>query len=345
MHLLHLLVRVICGVFGAGFGYMALFMYRDTQGRVQNRLVDFWVRANTTYEEKLSRESMIIKTAAETAESGMRWLFGEKSLSLRLVLFSVSASVASVLFVFSFANPGWSILPSVLVGVTHILYGLYAVRVLVPRGRIVGAILLFVVLQFAWFSLLELFYGWQSPQMAVNDFEDIVVMIEAGIPAGLFCDVCFLVITRNLIKWIANAKGSKGVLVALGFSLSWMYLQMCAIHAVFLHFRGQPIGSPSYGFVAQGVYMFVQKLEEPYDFLIVAAFSSTLFNLLAASSIFIVLCVVLSHRIIWPVISRVVYAVYQWELCTNRALQLAASIALLSFASPWFEDVVKRFKH
>ena len=55
LHALQLLTRVASGLAGVMFLYMALFVYTDEAGKLQNWLVDLWVRVTARHEAYLGR--------------------------------------------------------------------------------------------------------------------------------------------------------------------------------------------------------------------------------------------------------------------------------------------------
>jgi hypothetical protein len=43
-HFLHLALRALAGIAGATAIYAALFLYEDEQGKIENRLNEWWIR-------------------------------------------------------------------------------------------------------------------------------------------------------------------------------------------------------------------------------------------------------------------------------------------------------------
>jgi hypothetical protein len=347
MHALHLLARIISGILGLLFGYMGLFMFRDERGELQNRLADFWVRVNTEYEGRMNREASVIRGAAEAAETGMRWLFGEKLISLRLIIFSASASMASVGFTLvadAYANARYFAWLCLVGGAASLICGWYCARILVPRGRVYRALCYFALEVLMWLFILS--FIWI---LSIDDYRRLLldkmigydlILISLTILGGLGCDLVLLVTTRRLIKLTAHAR--TGILMFLGISFSalWGFLQIEAIRATMISTEQE---SALHDVFVKAISRLLDQdsLLVP---VILFGIKGMLFNLLAATSIFIVLAVVLSHRIIWPILSRLINALYEWEVCTNKVLQLGASIAFLTFAFPWVGLVLKLFK-
>ncbi|MGA2814634.1 MAG: hypothetical protein ABSG16_24855 [Candidatus Acidiferrum sp.] len=73
-HAVPYLPRIISPIIGFSFLYMTFFMYQGQVGKIQNRLVDLWVRAGSTHETFLSNQAGIIKSSADIAEMSLPWL-------------------------------------------------------------------------------------------------------------------------------------------------------------------------------------------------------------------------------------------------------------------------------
>jgi uncharacterized membrane protein (Fun14 family) len=58
------LPRVVSALIGLTFLYMALFMYHDEAGILQNRSVNLWVRVNEKHEAFLSKQALVMKVSA-----------------------------------------------------------------------------------------------------------------------------------------------------------------------------------------------------------------------------------------------------------------------------------------
>jgi len=74
------------------------------------------------------------------------------------------------------------------------------------------------------------------------------------------------------------------------------------------------------------------------------ALSTNVFALMAASSVILVMVIALIHRFLWPIVGRLLNAVYEWELLSNPATQLCAGIAFLAFAFPIIAKILALFK-
>ncbi len=126
-HVASLAIRVLSGLIGFGFLYMAVFMYADERCKQQNRLVDLWVSVKAKEESALSTYSALIKSSSELALLGLRRLFGEKMISSWTVAVSISLSMASVCLL-SFVQSSTNSSRLAVAGIRRSLSGLWRLR-------------------------------------------------------------------------------------------------------------------------------------------------------------------------------------------------------------------------
>jgi hypothetical protein len=69
-HFLHLALRVLAGVAGAMAIYAALFLYEDEQGKIENKLEEWWVRLDDGRNAAVSRHTAFMREVARLAGHG-----------------------------------------------------------------------------------------------------------------------------------------------------------------------------------------------------------------------------------------------------------------------------------
>ena len=82
-HSAHIALRVIAAVAGALSLYAALFLYEDDQGRIENRLEEWWVRLDDQRNAAVSRHTAFMREVARLAGRGFDRLFGHRLFSLQ----------------------------------------------------------------------------------------------------------------------------------------------------------------------------------------------------------------------------------------------------------------------
>lgn len=89
-------LSILFTVIGVVSVYMALFMYKDDFGHIQNLLAKMWVKVDDLAREASSKTAAFIKVLAEAVSSAFDRLFGAKVNSLRAVAVSGALSLAPV---------------------------------------------------------------------------------------------------------------------------------------------------------------------------------------------------------------------------------------------------------
>jgi hypothetical protein len=294
------LPRIISGLAGFSFLYMALFMYEDQAGRIQNRLVDLWVRVSAGHERFLGKKAAIIKTSSDIAELGFKWLFGEKLLSVQFVVVSFCMSVASLgtMVVCDDLASGSGGSPDYLItGVTqtallswsalHFLYGLFAARLLFRKDRVLLATLLFVVL----FVVSSGGVCWAAAQHAdwnaSAEVERFVAITLSALIFGLVCDIVLLTSSRFLFRLVSKTTANIVLLLGLSFSAVWLCILLdCWRVFVFdVSASRDPLAQALSVLSAYAEFSDIAKISSTILYL---GACSNLFNALAAGSLLIV---------------------------------------------------------
>jgi len=176
-------------------------------------------------------------------------------------------------------------------------------------------------------------FPFGSPQFAIG-------VIALFIPLfGVACDLVLLIVNRWLIR--AMAETDRIRVLVLGFLLNLILvacladLSLFAIGVTLHHATRDPMGLLSSFAIFQG---------DSGKFL-ARAFLTNMFTLIASSSVLIVMAVACCHRVLWPFAERSVNALYEWNIFTNKPLQVAIAVALLRFASPALRPIVAFLKH
>jgi hypothetical protein len=91
--------RPVTGLLGLGLCLAPVLLYRDEERKLQNRLVDWWVRVTEMGEGKASKQSAFARALAHQSLGVLEFIFGPRPLSLRVVLVSAVLSQAGIYLV------------------------------------------------------------------------------------------------------------------------------------------------------------------------------------------------------------------------------------------------------
>ncbi len=97
-----LIGRVVAGCLGAILIYSALFLYKEEEGGLENRIEQWWQKIRDLHVHAISRETAFLKVVTDIASKGFTKLFGERLFGLKAVAASVCYSQASILLFFIF---------------------------------------------------------------------------------------------------------------------------------------------------------------------------------------------------------------------------------------------------
>lgn len=92
-----IILRVLVSIIGFLLIYLALFLYEDEQGKIQNKLENAWVKVNDAQTYSLSKHTVFVNTIAKQLTKILNILFGKR-------LFSLQAAGVSICFAVSAAN-------------------------------------------------------------------------------------------------------------------------------------------------------------------------------------------------------------------------------------------------
>jgi len=95
MSLFSKLVPCILALLGIACWVVPWFLYEDAEGRIRNRLVDWWVSVTTIGEVITRRHVVITRAIAEQSLRAIDFFFGKKPLSVRLIWTSLTLSEAA----------------------------------------------------------------------------------------------------------------------------------------------------------------------------------------------------------------------------------------------------------
>jgi hypothetical protein len=319
-HLVHIALRVLAGVTGALSLYAALFLYEDEQGKVQNKLEEWWVRVRDTQTVALSRQASFMREVARMATVGFDRLFGERLFSLRSFTVSLCCSGASIwLGVAVFADFGANAWLARLVCIWLALLSTSVGVVLTPtpgarRSRIrYGVALLvgaspFVVI----FAAIADFHRLHTATLLKLVEDSVLIWLPI---LSFCCDIGFIALTRRLLRWVSAVNEFPKALAIVVFNLA--------------------LASPLL-LIGAGV-----KHPSPVRGMITVLLMSNMIDGIVASVFVVLTAVMLTHRLLWPLIDRLLYALQGIGIARRRWLFGAIGVTLLGWGGWRLPEALK----
>lgn len=289
--------------------YVSLFFTTSDDGRVQNWLVDLWVRV-----ESVSVSNKAIVFFNEIATLINRFLdkiFGARLMSIQFAVVSAGLSSASLYFLaaFRFLHSGgatgfliWSL----------VFLTLVAAVIVKPTIGTLNLVVILIVVALLWANPPD----QRSTRYAF-----------AGTFVGVVLDCFFIAGCRKLLCTVEGEREIRQIMPKLILSL------VC----------GAILSAPSVLFVWNRLWCFLLGgilAKHPIDFAILWTFavasSTNLFAGLCVWSIFIVAVIALLHRLFWPLTGRLINVVYERRVVENRVFLFTTGSMLVSYSTDWF---------
>jgi hypothetical protein len=323
---------VIFGTIGLILVYCALFIDETEERKLHNRLEELWVTIDDLGKEAMSHQAAFLRQVSALAEHGLAKLFGPKLLSFK--------SVASCLC-FSLASTAWAfLLLSSLERTFSPPYGA------IPIAYLISAVFWSVCgvsrrLRYAAYALIPVFLlyyiriGVPRPSGELHTISGLeVFQYLAPILASVLCDIGFVMLTRWSLRRSSRLSSLPGL---VSFALLNVMLGVVLVGGLFfpLLLRHR----------LKSVSDFVTAHSTLWSY--VMTISAT--NLLAAAFALLALILMLSallHRLIWPAISRPIYAAHRFGLFKQHKLLAILGLTFLLMAYPanpllkWLEKLV-----
>jgi hypothetical protein len=296
--------RVIAGIAAATAFYFALFLFQDEAGIWQNRLETFWAavydRAKTT-----GSTTALFNQLGETLRKAFNRVFGERILSLQAFAISVNLSICGSplsrivgLKIYPWpehfhSDLGWAYLFFFLL--------IFVVLPLTVRNRwtrrisCIPILCTAIYLPLSWFQGLRLFIG------------------ALAMTAGFLSDFLVLAAIREIFRSISTTLSIRRIarLTIVFALLSGIVL----VAPYYWALRGASRGYFPLGFDLGGE---IERLN--------------LTTSLACLTPLLVIAVVLLHRILWPLLSRIFSSLAPHKIATNRAALIAVGSLCLAVA-------------
>src|SRR5947209_14832 len=91
-----LIGRSVAGCCGVVLIYSALFLYKEEEGGLENRIEQWWQRIRDLHAHAISRETAFLKVVSRITSKGFDKLFGERLFGPKAVTASMCYSQAAI---------------------------------------------------------------------------------------------------------------------------------------------------------------------------------------------------------------------------------------------------------
>ena len=298
--------------------YCAVFLYENAEGKIQNRIEQWWVHLDDARIVARSRANAFLQGVARLTVRGFDRVLGERLVSFRFLGVSFCLSVASVLsFAFFGAlhahrPSGGPLFRSACFVAFALLPGIAPNRWVV---RLWGLCLIVgVLLPTSGF----LFFIYLTRGAAFVGRGLGYVALAFGV--SFACDVSYVALTRWALRRISV--GQRGYEIALMMGSNLLFL--CGL---FL------------GPIRLGVWMLRYWREGGAA--IGLSFCLNAIDFFAGSAALVLGLALLAHRLLWPVFERPLYALQRYRVISNKRLLWGLGLALAFLPTRMSFDFLK----
>jgi len=319
---------------GLVLGYLAAFTYENEDGEIQDKLAKWWIELDDLKTEKVKRQVAFIERVSETCSTWFDVVFGERLFSKRAVAVSMCVSLGTFMILGSVF-----ILLLELVGITYHLSSQYKNDLLLgllfiplvglllfwlaiapARGKAPPIKTMYVICSVLGLLILGSITTAQST-IALMLFPGVAL----GLALGIVTDLLSIAITRRVLrsrlrespaKYFALLVGSLAVVAAIAGGLPFGLIGLS--HAGFAGAGGQLSRTGD-------LQLLLIWLMLPGSI----ALASNLPSFLSVLAFFLVAAGFLLGRMLWPTLSRVVYAGHRYRIVEKKTVLWSMSGALL----------------
>jgi hypothetical protein len=305
--------------------YLAVFLYENEQGKIQNVLEDLWLRIEERQYSALSHNTALLRMSAQLITRLLDSLFGKSLFSLQSIGVSICFSFAS-LYLFSmwlprvnrilnliwaFLSLGWGLLPR--------LRPAYFKRDFVLKGWFALAICFYFLIRATLYT--------HSPLMVIAYASGLVYF---GLALGVICDILFIALARKLLRWMAQQMSNLRLTIVLIVNVFAGLILILPILLIILEYRRAFPGYPELTW---------------YSLVIRTAVTSNLFILVVAITFVVLTLTMLVHRLFWPSLSRPIYSLQRLGIARRgKLLGTVGGLLVMTAVGglAWLDKIIER---
>jgi hypothetical protein len=285
--------------------YCAVFLYEDQEGRVQNKIVEWWVKVDDARIVAHSRAAAFLTAVARLTARGFDRVLGERLISLRFAGVSLCLSIASVSLITAFGTIRLHQSPR---GPLFLSACLVAAALVPAFGesrwvlRLWG-LLLFVAVLRPFGYLLFILYSVRGIAFAGRTLGYVALPLAVSFA----CDVSYVSLTRWMLRKVSSGSRVYEVVLLAAVNLLILYL-------IFL------------GPIQLGAK--VSQYWQGGGAAIMLSFCLNAIDFFAGSAALLLAVSLLIHRLFWPVVEKPLYALQRYGVISNKKLLWGAGLAL-----------------
>jgi hypothetical protein len=332
--------RCIAGCLGAILIYSALFLYKEEEGGLENRIEQWWQKIRDLHAHAISRETAFLKVVADITSKGFAKLFGERLFGPKAVAASVCYSQAAICLVATITlslYSGYSELPTRQAVELYFTFGtpclfflfLGSLGAFVNRQRQKQFWLSSVLIATAiWPPICFIVYhrvlSLEVSALSEWSMNGYGIQI-ATLLVATGCDFLFIVLTRVML---ARAAASNSFIEIAALAIGNACLAALLFIAPLVISLRAPPPDPSYS-------RFQRVILNGANFVIQLVGASNFLDALVSLTWFILAIMMLLHRLLWPLIERPVYALFRYRVFSEqKKLTFFSGVALVGLAVP-----------
>lgn len=298
--------------------YCAVFLYEDDEGKIQNRIEQWWIHLDDARVVAHSRAAAFLQEVARLTVQGFDCFLGKNLASLRFVGVSFCLSIASLLLLAFFGalrtrHPaGHPLFASACFVAFALVPGLNAGRWI---GRLWGlGLLLSVLLPISSF----LFFIHRTQGVAYIGRGLGYAALAFGV--SFACDVSYVALTRWMLRKIST--GGRLSEAALMVAVNLLILFVVVI-----------------GPVQLGAWVF--RYWQGGGAVIILSFCLNAIDFFAGSTALLLALSLLIHRVLWPILEHPLYALQRYQVISNKKLLWGAGLGLAFLPTQMAFDLVR----
>jgi hypothetical protein len=319
--------KAIALLVGAPTFYVSLFLHEDEEGKLQDRIEEFWSSVYDRQKLTGGRSTALFNKVAGAVTHVFDRILGPKLVSVQMIGVSSSCAFACL----------FSIVGLIFTFLLHRLRASPSLPTNLPVNIGAG---LFLASAFCLVLGLVLFVIAALPSVSPSRFTRIMSVLPAlififsliqlvrrhlpfhenlGLLAALLIstlsDIGLLILVRQLIRWISEEVRPLKICVAILAQIVTVVLVVWA-----------PIEISGHLAVRYGWKLFPELLGA------IGVFN--VFTAIAASAFMLTLLVVLLHRMFWPIIERLLYPMARYRIVRNHKAMATLGAACVVVAFP-----------
>jgi hypothetical protein len=327
-------VRVAAACAAAAAFYVAWFVYEDEERQLQNKIETWWLEFDDIRSRMVSRQAAFVVVVAQRASGILDRMFGPALLARDSIAEAVCLTVAGFYFWPSMVSAilprhgeiGWA---SVAVGVP--IFACAAAPLASPRLRLLPRAITWMFVAFLLASVVlhillvgqHLLYGTPLRNSSFQDVAPQNLVLVPAFVASIALTLFHVAVARRAMRLTIEAQSEWPIVLGMAI-VSVPIGIVCALFMTIL-FRSIAAGN-----TADSIYVVTPSnvlMIWAYATAVIGLASTTLWALLA-----IIAGIMLLHRLVWPLGSRLLYALGRYRLVQNKVALNAAGAALAGIA-------------